>query len=135
MRMIKVHIETQGRHHWPQGGKPEYPELATPHSHNFHINIYMPIEDDNNRSIEFIHFAHVLELFLRDRFRSPKANQVYIDFQDRSCGNIADEVYQIIFSKDMKIIFPALENVGENMSAPVSIEVLEDGGHGEMKVY
>lgn len=148
-RFLNVKLRVFGSHYWPQGENPKYPSLAQKHYHNFDIDAEVSIEDSNDRPIEFIDFANKLrailyggaqlELFKEAEFRPDfigLTTYVYnhkevIDFKDKSCGDIAKLVVDIILTnKQLKEEFPALNHIKW-----VAVEVAEDGGHSETIVY
>lgn len=126
-RIMKATFTIKGWHYWPQGEKPRYPHLAQKHKHKFHITVYVPIGDNNNRDIEFEDFANTLYrcVVAMTTKKGDNIGMFVADFEDKSCGDIGDIVVKCI--KNMSNRFPALLSVEE-----IVVEVNEDGAHGEI---
>lgn len=107
LKFIKIKLQVEGLHSWPQAAEvfPDVAFLSYPHRHIFHITLTKRVTH-NDRDIEIIRFKREILGYLK---RVHSNGEEFLDFGRRSCEDIAEELLTQ-FNLDMVEVLEDNEN-------------------------
>lgn len=101
-KLIKVKLQVEGLHNWPEAGKffPEVEFLSHPHRHIFHISATKSVSH-NDRDIEIIMFKREIIAYLNERYLD---NNQCLNFGRSSCEDIAEELLNRFYLDSVEVL-------------------------------
>ena len=108
-----------GFHQWSEAPD-KYKYLRNRHRHVFYFEVEVKVKNDN-REIEFIDLGEQIRKAIFWKYREQDIGYNKIDFGNRSCEQICENVYDIMHRNDS--LFRPASNL-------IRISVLEDNENG-----
>ena len=88
-KFIKVRMNIEGLHHWPDCNTPQVSYLAHLHRHTFQIECKLEVTH-GNRDIEFIELKHKIETHILNKWYDSTYD--CCNFKAMSCEDIAEAI-------------------------------------------